>query len=270
MIGFFDSGIGGLTVEQEVIKRLPAYSTIYLGDNAHAPYGEKSHDELVDLTWRGVSWLFDQGCELVIVACNTASAQALRTIQQTKLGSNPKKRILGVIRPTVEELAKHQFKRIAIFSTPATKKSEAYVHEFSKLDPTIEVISFAFPDWVRLIESAMAGSREMQKKIANDLAEQKVKKAEPQAVLLACTHYPYVKADVESELAGIPVFDQGTIVAASLENYLERHPDIEQRLRKGTAHRYVTTGHAGSVSRSAQVEFRFTNVKFEHVDLTAV
>lgn len=269
MIGFFDSGIGGLTVEQEVIKRLPQYSTLYLGDNANAPYGEKTHDELVDLTWRGVSWLFEQGCELVIVACNTASAQALRTIQHTKLEKNPKKRILGVIRPTVEELAQRHFKRIAVFSTPATKKSEAYIHEFEKLDRTIQVEAFAFPDWVRMIEASMAGSDEMRRKVTNDLKEQNVKRAKPEAVLLACTHYPYIKADVESALPDVPVFDQGTIVAGSLESYLERHPDIQSRLQTGSEHRYFTTGHAGAVSRAAQVQFHFTDVAFEHVDLDA-
>jgi glutamate racemase len=139
MIGFFDSGVGGLTILKAVHERMPEYDTYYLGDTAHAPYGNKTREEIFDLTWDGCKQLFAQGCGLVILACNTASAAALREIQQTKLAEYPGKSVLGIIRPTVEALARHGHKRIAVLSTIATKNSGAYEKEFAKIDPTISV-----------------------------------------------------------------------------------------------------------------------------------
>ena len=281
MIGFFDSGVGGLTVQQEVVKRLPSYSTIYLGDNARSPYGTKTHEELVQYTWEGVQWLFAQGAELVIVACNSASASALREIQQTKLplltkegvgvvSSTTTRRVLGVIRPTVEELVKRGFDDIAVLSTEATKKSEAYPHEIHKLNPNAQVVSFACPTWASMIEAGKAGTEEMAEQVGRDMEELKRLDPDVKAVLLACTHYPYVKADVELALGpDVTVFDQGKLVAESLEDYLDRHPEIEQKLDRTQKATYYTTGDSTLSTKVAQEAFGFV-VTFEHVDLQNV
>ena len=243
MIGFFDSGIGGLTIEQEVRQLLPEYSTIYLGDSARSPYGDRSHEELVDFTWAGAQWLFGHGAELVIVACNSASASALAEIQKEKLGPDPEKRILGVIRPTVEELVKKGFDDVAVISTVATKESGAYVHEFKKLNPDTVVSAISCPTWTPMIEAGKTGTKEMKDQVSEDMSVLKKEDPNVKAALLACTHYPYVKEDVEQALGpDVQVFDQGKIVAKSLKDYLERHPEIESKLSRTQKHSYYTTG----------------------------
>ncbi len=267
MIGFFDSGIGGLTVEQEVRKLLPQYSTVYLGDGAHSPYGNKSHEQLVDFTWAGAQWLFDHGAELVIVACNSASASALAEIQKEKLGPNPEKRILGVIRPTVEELVKEGFDDVAVISTVATKESGAYVHEFKKLNPDIVVNAVSCPKWTPMIEAGKTGTKEMKDQVNEDMRALKETDPNVKAALLACTHYPYVKRDVEDALGSdVKVFDQGKIVAESLRDYLERHPEIEEKLSRTQKHSYYTTGDDGLSTKVAHDAFGY-DVGFKHTRL---
>lgn len=258
MIGFFDSGVGGLTILEEVHKRLPAYSTVYLGDTAHAPYGTKSHEELVKLTWAGIQALFKQGEELVIIACNSASASALREIQQTKLQTYPEKRVLGIIRPTVEFLAKSSYKNIAVLSTQATKESGAYVKEFAHLNPHIAICSHAAPRFAPLIEEGKMGTPELRTEVEEEIARMEKACPNVEAVLLACTHYPFVKNDIEASLRNrIPVLNQGEIVAASLEDYLARHEELERRLAKAGERIYLTTGDAVKATQIACERFQY-------------
>jgi glutamate racemase len=263
MIGFFDSGVGGLTVLEEVHKLIPEYDTIYLGDSVHAPYGKRPHKELVELTWTGVKWLFDQGCDLVIVACNSASASALREIQQTKLSDYPGKRVLGVIRPTVEELSKKGFKNILVLSTQATKDSGAYVAEFKKENPDIHVIPHACLKWASLVEAGAVGTPEMRKEVQKEL--RKVQNQDFDAVLLACTHYPFLIPDIETMVPfDVPVYAQGELVAKSLQDYLNRHSEIESKLEKSAKYQYFTTGDKGRVDVIATERFGF-NVHFDTI-----
>lgn len=266
MIGFFDSGVGGLTVLEEVHRRLPRYDTLYLGDAANAPYGTKTHAELVTLAWRGTRWLFDQGCALVIIACNSASARALREIQQTKLDAYPAKRVLGIIRPTVEALSRRGHRRIAVLSTVATRDSGAYAAEFAKYDPDILVLAHACPNWVTFVEEGKTETPEAVQDVEREIRVLQ-QQGSFDAVLLACTHYPYLKHHVERTLANaIPVFNQDELVAASLEDYLHRHPELETQLEKNALYQYVTTGDAALASRVASERFGF-DVRFKETGL---
>ncbi len=225
MIGFFDSGVGGLTILDAVKKRLPQIQTTYLADTEHAPYGGKPQDEILELTWRGCEELFHRGCDLVILACNTASSSALRIIQQERLGKYPEKRVLGIIRPTVEALAHKGYGRVVVLSTQATKDSGAFMKEFAQLDPGVQVISHACPTWVPLIEAGKAGTEEMLEEVAREIKAMEAEAGEYDAVILGCTHYPYVKKEIEQSLTRhVPVIDQTGIVAESLALYLKRHP----------------------------------------------
>jgi glutamate racemase len=265
MIGFFDSGIGGLTISEAIHGLLPAYDTLYIGDTARAPYGRRSHQELVAFTKQAATWLFEHGCELVIVACNTASASALREVQQTWLSENyPGKRILGVIRPTAEFLASSGFKTIAVLSTEATKKSQAYVHEFEKINPELNIISHACPNWAPMIERGLVGTPEMKADIEKEIDALEKEDSTYDAVLLACTHYPYIKNDIEASLSKkVPVFNQGDIVAQSLKDYLARHPELESKLGKNKKYEYYVTGDTVTSSKIASEIFGF-NIKFQN------
>ncbi len=233
MIGFFDSGVGGLTILKAVHERMPEYDTYYLGDTAHAPYGNRTQDEIFDLTWDGCKQLFAQGCDLVIIACNTASSTALRRIQQTKLAEYPGKRVLGIIQPTVETLVRQGYKRIAILSTIATKNSGAYEKEFAKLNPAISVYSQACPNWVAFVENGQTDSAEAREDVKREMEILKREAPDAEAVLLACTHFPYLASHVREALGKeIPLYDQGALVAEALADYLERHPEIEMGLGK--------------------------------------
>lgn len=268
MIGFFDSGVGGLTISEAVRSQLPSYQTLYLGDTARAPYGTKSHDELVELTWRGVSWLFDRGCDLVIVACNTASASALREIQQTRLSARTGKKILGIIRPTVEALARDHYQNIVVLATPAAITSEAYPREFQKENTEINVYSHACPTWGPMIEAGLAQSDVMKEDVDREVRSLENETATYDAVLLACTHYPYVQQHVEQALSHrVPVFTQGTIVAAALADYLKRHPEIDNQLPRADRHDYFVTGDAKLASDIAERYFGFP-ISFSHTDLS--
>jgi glutamate racemase len=243
-IGIFDSGFGGLTVMKEIVRRLPQYDYIYLGDNARAPYGPRSFDTVYKYTLQAVKWFFERDCALVILACNTASAKALRTIQQNDLPHiDPSRRVLGIIRPVTEN-ANHfsKTKHIGILGTEGTVSARSYVIEIQKFFPDLSVTQEACPMWVPLVENGEYDSPGadyfVQKHINNIL------QADPQidALVLGCTHYPLLMNKIKKYLpARVNVISQGEIVAASLADYLQRHPEIESRCEKNGRYVYYTT-----------------------------
>jgi glutamate racemase len=246
-IGVFDSGYGGLTVLKEIVKELPAYDYIYFGDNARTPYGPRSYETVYHYTLQCVEWFFSQGCALVILACNTASAKALRTIQQNDLiKSYPSKKVLGVIRPTSEkigELTKTGI--VGVLGTNGTVKSESYIIEVGKFFPGVKVYQQACPMWVPLIENMEQESKGADYFIKNNLDNLLAQDASIDTILLACTHYPLIKNKIESFLpANITVVEQGSIVAASLKDYLARHPGIEKKCSKNGSMAFYTTDSA--------------------------
>jgi len=227
MIGFFDSGLGGLTILEAVKKRLPELETHYLGDSEHAPYGDKTREEILELTWNGCEKLFADGCSLVIIACNTATANALRTIQQTRLQKYPGRNVLGIVRPTVEALSKLGYRNIAVLGTRATKNSGAYEAEFAHLNPEITVYSHACPNWVGFVEAHQTNSQEAVADVEREISALEQAAPNTDAILLGCTHFPYLKKHIEASLKKpIPVYEQGEIVAESLADYLRRHPEF--------------------------------------------
>lgn len=267
MIGVFDSGVGGLTVLKDIHTRLPQYSTMYFGDSANAPYGVKNRAEIAELTWHGVKWLLDHGCDLVIIACNTSSAQALRTIQQKKLKDYPGRRVLGIIIPTVEEIVAKEYKNVAVLGTPATVASGAYLREFKKLDPSINVVQHACIGWVPLVEEGKAFTQEADVMVREDLVKLFRKDANPQAILLACTHYPVLMNVIERHVPeGMRVFSQGGLVAERLANYLRRHPEIEMKLDRTGKHIFYTTGDPAAATKISS-QIAVWQAPFEAVDL---
>ncbi len=243
-IGIFDSGYGGLTVFRSIEKLLPDYDFIYLGDNARAPYGNRSFNTIHQYTLEGVQALFDLGCPLVILACNTASAKALRTIQQRDLPNiDATKRVLGVIRPTAEVIGNFSgSKEIGVLGTKGTVQSGSYLMEINHFFPEVKVYQQACPLWVPLIENAeydQPGADYFVKKYLDQVLAQSDK---IDTLLLACTHYPLLKAKIEAYLPDhIRVVPQGDIVASSLVDYLQRHPEMVPRLSKGKSQRFFTT-----------------------------
>lgn len=243
-IGVFDSGYGGLTVLKELVGRLPQYDYIYLGDNARAPYGNRSFETVYQYTLQSVEWLFHQGCPLVILACNTASAKALRTIQQVDLPRLcPENRVLGVIRPTTEVIG--NFTRtgnVGILATRGTVLSESYPIEIAKLYPGLRVYQQACPLWVPLIENNEHDKPGADYFVREYMDLLRAQNGDIDTVLLACTHYPLLKEKIARCLpAGSRLIAQGEIVANSLADYLHRHPEIESRCsRHGERHFYTT------------------------------
>lgn len=243
-IGVFDSGIGGLTVFKEIIARLPDYDYVYLGDNARVPYGTRSFETVYQYTRECVQHLFDMGCRLVIIACNTASAKALRTIQQRDLIGMPKQyRVLGVIRPTTEIIGNYTRSRhVGILATQGTVSSLSYAIEINKFFPDIQVYQEACPMWVPLVEAnehASPGADYFVKKNLDNLIQ---KSPRIDTLILACTHYPLLMAKIRQFIPeGITLLAQGGIVADSLADYLRRHPEIEQLCRHGHTVQYLTT-----------------------------
>lgn len=243
-IGIFDSGFGGLTVLAEVKKLLPEYSYIYLGDNIRAPYGSRSFETVYRFTLNAVKWLFDQGCQLVILACNTASAKALRSIQQNDLPLiDPNRRVLGVIRPTVEIIDNiTKSKHVGILGTSGTIKSKSYEIEISKLQPHISVIGEACPMWVPLVEN-----HEYNKKGADYFIKQHIdnllsKDDKIDTIILGCTHYPLLIDKIRQYTPdNINIIPQATYVAKSLKSYLSRHPEIDVRCEKKSTINFYTT-----------------------------
>lgn len=242
-IGFFDSGYGGLTVLNEVRTVLPDYDYLYLGDNARAPYGTRSFEVVYDYTWQCVKRLFDEGCELVIVACNTASAKALRSIQQKELLEYPGRRVLGVIRPsaeTVGELSKSN--EIVVLATQGTVQSNSYALEFKKFSSSTLIHQYACPMWVPLVESGEFNTKEGQSIIKRDLIDVKNKYPNADVYLLGCTHYPILyKSIKEYTNDDLLLVSQGPIVAKSLRKYLSRHSWLVKRLSTGGSVKYLTT-----------------------------
>lgn len=243
-IGVFDSGYGGLTILSEIRRALPDYDYIYLGDNARAPYGTRSFDIVYDFTLQAVTELFRRGCHLVILACNTASAKALRTIQQRDLPVlDPARRVLGVIRPTVEAIGSITHNsHIGLFATPGTVASQSYELEIEKISPDIKLTSHACPMWVPLVEN-----READRPGADYFVRQEVDAilaADPEidTIILGCTHYPILYPKIRQAVPdGVQIVRQGDIVAQSLVDYLRRHPEIECKLTRGAQTRYLTT-----------------------------
>ena len=244
-IGVFDSGYGGLTILSAIRKLLPKYDYVYLGDNARSPYGTRSFDVINDFTLQAVRYLFSEGCPLVILACNTASAKALREIQQKYLptSEDSSRRVLGVIRPTAEVVGNvTETKHIGIMATPGTISAQSYEVELAKLFPDVSVHGQACPMWVPLVEygeSNGEGADFFVQKYLNELLEQD---KQIDSIVLACTHYPLLRPKIEQYLPeGITLLSQGELVATSLKDYLHRHPEMNDRLTQGGSIRYLTT-----------------------------
>ena len=268
-IGVFDSGYGGLTVLKEFVKELPEYDFIYLGDNGRAPYGNRSFETVYEYTLECVQHLFDMGCRLVILACNTASAKALRTIQQIDLPLiDPNRRVLGVIRPTSEIAGKYtKTKHIGIFATTGTVLSGSYVMEINKFFPDVHVYQEACPMWVPLIEN-----NEHNKDFADPFVQQHVNNLlrhsdEIDTIILGCTHYPLLIPKIKKYLPPhIQVISQGEIVAKGLVDYLHRHPEIEVMCSKNSKLEFYTTDSTENFDKHAGVFFgREVKSKYLHI-----
>jgi glutamate racemase len=257
-IGIFDSGYGGLTVFRDIANRLPQYDYIYLGDNARVPYGTRSFDTVYHYTLECVEQLFDLGCRLVLLACNTASAKALRTIQQRDLPKRPElRKVLGVIRPTTERIGAYtQTRQIGILATSGTVSSGSYVIEIEKFFPDIQVFQQACPMWVPLIENNEhlgPGADYFIKKYINALLAQA---ANIDTLVLACTHYPLLAGRIEKVLPRpIQLLAQGSIVAESLVDYLLRHPEVESLCSQNGTRQFFTTESASDFEVKASIFF---------------
>lgn len=255
-IGVFDSGLGGLTVLKEFLREMPQYDYLYLGDSARAPYGTRSFDTVLRYTTQCVQWLFDQGCPLVILACNTASAKALRNIQQFYLPNvAPGNRVLGVIRPTAEVIGNYsKSASIAVVATQGTVNSESYLIEIGHFFPDIRVTQEACPMWVPLVENA-----EHDKPGADYFVEQHIrriieKSPDADTLLLACTHYPLLmKKILKFVPQSMKVVSQGELVAKSLLDYLTRHPEMDLKLSKQGDCRFATTDSADLFNSQAEL-----------------
>lgn len=268
-IGIFDSGYGGLTVYKEIEKHLPDYDYIYLGDNARVPYGNRSFETVHEFTWQCVQKLFDMGCPLVVLACNTASAKALRTIQQKdlpKLESN--KKVLGVIRPTTEIVGKYtKTNHVGIFATKGTVLSESYVIEIHKFFPDVKVHQQACPMWVPFVENnehKNEGIDYFIKKYSDELLAQS---ADIDTIILACTHYPLLIDKLKKYLPPhIKIVSQGPIVADSLKDYLMRHAEVESLLTQYGDRTYYTTDDIQDFNRKAML-FLGKHIHAKHIEI---
>lgn len=268
-IGVFDSGYGGLTVLKEITAKLPQYDYIYMGDNARSPYGTRSFETVYEYTLECVKWFFNQGCPLVILACNTASAKALRSIQQNDLAKiDPAKRVLGVIRPTTEIIG--QFTKtgnVGILATKGTVISNSYPIEIQKFYPGHNVFQEACPMWVPLVENNeynSPGADYFIEKSINNLLGQS---SDIDTILLACTHYPLLMEKIKNVVpAEVMLLSQGEIVAESLKMYLEKHPEIEENCSKNGQISFFTTDSADDFDNHAAI-FYGKPVKSKHLSL---
>lgn len=255
-IGFFDSGYGGLTILNHVRRLLPRYDYLYLGDNARAPYGNRSFDLVYRFTLEAVEKLFDRGCPLVILACNTASAKALRTIQQTVLPARyPGRRVLGVIRPTVESMSSFTTTgHVGVLGTRGTIASQSYILETNKIAPDITVVSKACPMWVPLVENGEAQGDGADYFVEKYIGELLAADSLIDTIVLGCTHYPLLIDKIRKYTPShINVVEQGPVVAASLADYLMRHNEIESLLSRCGTVKYLTTENAASFDAAAKV-----------------
>ena len=268
-IGVFDSGYGGLTILHQMRSVLPQYDYLYLGDNARAPYGPRSFDVVYQFTREAVIKLFSMGCHLVILACNTASAKALRTIQQNDLPQlDPDRRVLGVIRPTAECIGDiTRTRHVGVLATEGTIKSESYVLEINKLWPDIKVTGVACPLWVPLIENNeydTPGADYFVKKRIDTLM---FRDPEIDSVILGCTHYPLLLDKIlKYTPRGVRIIPQGEYVAASLKSYLARHPEMDAACTKHAACHYLTTENKDKFRESARL-FLHEDVDVETITL---
>ena len=268
-IGVFDSGYGGLTILKELRKKLPELDYLYLGDNARAPYGSRSYDVVYKFTLEAVKYLFGRGCPLVILACNTASAKALRTIQQNDLPAiNPSNRVLGVIRPTAEIIGNLSSSgTIGIMGTEGTVNSGSYDMEVAKLFPSFKVVSQACPMWAPIVENNEAsgpGADYFVDKYVRSLLSQDSK---IDTIVLACTHYPLLYPKIRAAVpSSVKVVNQGEIVADSLADYLRRHPEMDSRIARGGRCSYLTTENPDKFNDLARI-FLEEPVEVDHVDI---
>jgi len=268
-IGVFDSGYGGLTILKEFVNGLPQYDYLYLGDNARSPYGTRSFETVYRYTLQCVKWLLTQNCPLIILACNTASAKALRTIQQNDLQKlNPEARILGVIRPTTEIIG--QFSKtgnIGILATNGTVQSGSYLIEIHKFFPQLTVEQEACPMWVPLVENNEHTSEGADFFVKENINRVLEKNNNIDTLLLACTHYPLLRRKIEKYLPNnVKVVSQGEIVTQSLKDYLKRHPEIESKIKKGQNRTFYTTDSTEDFDNKASIFFGKA-VKSNHLDL---
>ncbi len=275
-IGIFDSGYGGLTVLKSIQEAMPEYEFIYFGDNLRAPYGTKTFEEIYHNTLECVRYLFAQGCPLVILACNTASARALRTIQQrdlAKIQKYPYQRVLGVIRPTAESLGQFSSTQsVGILGTQGTIKSQSYIIEAQKFYPHLSIYQQACPTWVDFIESGKHNSEEAKKQIANDVNELLAQDTQIDCILLACTHYPLIAHHIRKLLpSSVSLLEQGDIVANKLLDYLHRHQEIDRHCKKTEKQNsttvFLTTGNTDNFKRHA-TSFYNKEITVKHIDVT--
>jgi len=268
-IGVFDSGYGGLTILHGMRQALPQYDYLYLGDNARAPYGIRSFDVVYRFTREAVMKLFSMGCHLIILGCNTASAKALRSIQQNDLPLvGPERRVLGIIRPTAEVIGRLTVSRhVGILATEGTIKSGSYNLEIAKLYPDIKVSGIACPFWVPLVEYNEADSPGADYFVKKRIDQLMGLDADIDAIILGCTHYPLLMPKIRKYVPrGVRIVSQGEYVAASLADYLRRHPEMESRCSKGGACHYLTTENPARFSESARM-FLHEQVDVENVVL---
>ena len=268
-IGIFDSGYGGLTVLREISDRLPQYDYLYLGDNARSPYGTRSFDTVYQYTLECVKWFFNQGCSLVILACNTASAKALRTIQQNDLPEmGPTKRVLGVIRPTAEVIGNYSKRgEIGILGTAGTINSNSYPIEIKKFFPQLKVYQEACSMWVPLVENNEYNSAGADYFVRKNIINLLSKSGNIDTILLACTHYPLLMEKIKKYVpAGLTVLTQGKIVAESLHAYLKKHPELEENCRKEGGISFFTTDSVDDFNDHGAVFFG-EPVKSTHLSL---
>ncbi|MBR1713186.1 MAG: glutamate racemase [Alloprevotella sp.] len=269
-IGIFDSGYGGLTILKKIREALPQYDYLYLGDNARAPYGPHSYEVIYRYTLEAVEALLRRDCQLVILACNTASAKALRTIQMNDLPRfGADRRVLGVIRPTVEAVpAVTSSKHVGLLGTPGTVNSGSYTMELRNIDPELQLTALSCPMWVPLVEYGehdTPGADYFVKKRIDEVMQ-----LDPaiDTLILGCTHYPLLIKKIRAFAPeGIRIVEQGEYVAASLADYLRRHPELEGKLARGASCRYLTTESPEKFSKAATLFMRLPDVVAERIDL---
>jgi len=268
-IGVFDSGYGGLTILNGIRQLLPQYDYLYLGDNARAPYGPRSYEGVYEFTRQAVKKLFDMGCQLVILGCNTASAKALRSIQQNDLAQwDSSRRVLGVIRPTAEIIGKLTTNgHVGLLATEGTVKSNSYTLEIAKLWPNLTVTGQACPFWVALVEYNEADSPGADYFVKKRIDQLMQHDPEIDTIILGCTHFPLLMPKILKYIKpGVRLIPQGEYVASSLQDYLQRHTDMEQRItRGGTAH-YFTSESPDKFKANASIFLR-ESIEAEHIEL---
>lgn len=268
-IGIFDSGYGGLTVLKEITALLPQYDYLYLGDNSRAPYGNLDFATVYQYTLECVKWFFAQGCPMVILACNTASAKALRTIQQNDLLKfGPNKKVLGVIRPTAEVIGKYsQTGHVGVIGTAGTVASGSYLLEIKKFFPQLKVTQEACPLWVSIIENNEQLSPHSGEIFKSNIQNLWKKDDQIDTLLLACTHYPLITDEIlKYTPQKVQLISQGKLVAESLQHYLQRHPEIETQCSKNQQLEFYTTGDTTDFNNHASL-FYGKQISAKHLEL---